>query len=419
MELTQKKRKLELKKHIATIQCANSLSLLQRKISNALLHHAYEKLLEEEEHQITVKTLCQLIGYNSHDHKIIKQALKALISTVIEWNVVDKESLEEDWNASSILASVGIKGSICTYAYSPKMKQLLYMPIMYGRVDLETQAKFKSNYGLALYENCMRYAGLPWTKWFSIDVFRKLMGVPQDKYLIFRDFKKRVIDKSVLEVNDYSDLEVTPELKREKQKVTQIRFTIKQKRKIGEGSLNNSDNKENKIALVKKLTEYGLTQTQILKIQKEYQHDYIAQKINLIESSNSFQQGKIKNLASYLLKALQEDFKVELSSKTMKQKQQKVKQKIHAEKVKQQSESEQAQLQKQHKIRSQIDNWFSALVESNQKEIIDDFEAHLKKLKLKFLLNKYRQGGLENKLIKLEFYDFIKTNFHQHLAQEV
>ena len=59
----------ELKKHAATIHCSNSLSLLQRKISNALLYHAYSELMLKSEHEITVKQLCRLIGYQGNNQR--------------------------------------------------------------------------------------------------------------------------------------------------------------------------------------------------------------------------------------------------------------------------------------------------------------------------------------------------------------
>jgi hypothetical protein len=172
-------KKQELKKHIATIHCSNTLSLLQRKISNALLHHAYDHLLTQEEHRITVKELCDLIGYQGHNHAAIKDAMKELIATVIEWNVLNENTGEEDWTASSLLASVRLKGPQCYYAYSPHMKALLHSPTIYGKVNLMIQARFKSSYGLALYENCVRYKGLPHTRWFDLAIFRSLMGVPK------------------------------------------------------------------------------------------------------------------------------------------------------------------------------------------------------------------------------------------------
>ena len=90
--LVKKEEKRELKKHAATIHCSNTLSLLQRKITNALLYHAYKELMLKDEHEITVKQLCRLIGYQGNNHAAIKDALKGLISTVIEWNLINDET---------------------------------------------------------------------------------------------------------------------------------------------------------------------------------------------------------------------------------------------------------------------------------------------------------------------------------------
>ena len=45
-QVTKNSRELELKKHINAIHCTNNLSLLQRKLFNALLFNAYPNLLE-------------------------------------------------------------------------------------------------------------------------------------------------------------------------------------------------------------------------------------------------------------------------------------------------------------------------------------------------------------------------------------
>ncbi|CAM4430691.1 MAG: hypothetical protein LEGION0398_MBIBDBAK_01346 [Legionellaceae bacterium] len=189
MNQQKDKKSKELKKHVAIIHCTNTLSLMQRKISNALLYHAFPNLLINEEHEITIKQLCNIIGYNGYNYDAIKAALKQLIATIIEWNITD-ENGEEDWSASAILASVQLKSANCKYSYSPRLRQLLSNPKMYGKINLAIQARFSSSYGLALYENCVRFIRLPYTKWFDLDTFRKIMGVHKNKYEIFRDFKR-------------------------------------------------------------------------------------------------------------------------------------------------------------------------------------------------------------------------------------
>lgn len=310
MESTGKK---ELKKHAATIHCSNTLSLLQRKISNALLYHAYKELMLKEEHEITVKQLCRLIGYHGNNHSAIRDALRSLISTVIEWNLIDAVTGAENWTASSMIASVSLEGPLCYYAYSPRMKQLLHTPSMFGKIDLVIQSKFRSSYGLALYENCIRYLGLPQTKWFEIDMFRKLMGVPAEMYVIFRDFKRRVLDKAIQEVNSYSDLVVEPEYLKEGRKVVRVRFKLSErakKKRLG------SPDSQKKIASgkpegdiwVRLVEDFGLSKKQIKQLSEAYSQEYIAEKMTIMEGSRPYQEGKVKNQAAYLLSALKNDY---------------------------------------------------------------------------------------------------------------
>jgi plasmid replication initiation protein len=316
--LENKAAKLELKKHAATIHCSNSLSLLQRKISNALLYHSYKELLLKEEHEITIKQLCNLISYSGNNHAAIKEALKGLISTVIEWNVVNDTTGAEDWTASSMIASVSLQGPLCYFAYSPRMKQLLHSPSMFAKINLYIQSRFKSSYGLALYENCIRYRGLPYTKWFDMKTFRKLMGVPMDNYVIFRDFKRRVLDKSIEEVNTYSDLLVEVELGREKRQVAKLRFALKErpkKNRLGitmdenvcdDKSLGN-DSKTSDLE-EKLIKQFGLSPRQVKNILNQYDESFVVEKMSIVESSKNYQSGKIKNCAAYFRSALKNDY---------------------------------------------------------------------------------------------------------------
>lgn len=218
----------DLKKHVAAIHSANKLSLVQRKIANALLFNAYSELANKQEHHIHIRTLCTLIGYNSNELNAIKKALVSLISTVVEWNLIDKERADNTgvWNASAIIADASIDGAVCTYSYSNKMRQLLFHPEMYGRLNMQVQARFKSSYGLVLYENCARYQNIQETPWFDMEIFRKLMGVSEDKYLAFKDFRKRVIDPAVKEVNKHSSMDISYLLKKIGRTPVAIKFHI-------------------------------------------------------------------------------------------------------------------------------------------------------------------------------------------------
>jgi len=381
----------ELKKHVAVIHSHSKITLLQRKISNALLFHAYENLLTRDEHEIQISTLTKLINYDSHDHKKIKQGLMDLLATVVEWNIVDGDKLDKEnvWNASSIIADASINGSTCTYSYSGKMRKLLHHPSVYGRLNMRVQAKFQSSYGLALYENCNRYQDIGQTPWFEIDKFRKLMGVEDSKYKIFRDFKTRVIDKSVEELNKHSSLFVEPKLKKQNRQVVAIQFIIKQ-RSIINTSLSKLNLESGSLSGILK-TEYGLSHVQIAEVISRYEESYIKQKIGIIESSSSYQSGKIKNLGKYLLCALVEDYQPvtkPLGKKTQ----------VNEKK------SEINRIEYQRYLSVRVFELLSELTPESKADLVKIFEKWLTK---SMFFRVYKEGGLENVLVKDEFIKFI------------
>lgn len=297
---------LELKKHVAVIHSSSKITLLQRKIANALLYNAYDYLDKRDEHQIHVGTLCQLIGYASNDHRTIKNSLVNLLSTVIEWNLMNDKNANEEgvWNASSIIADASIEGAICTYSYSNKMRQLLYRPNMYGRLDMQVQARFQSSYGLALYENCNRYQDIGQTPWFELAKFRKLMGVEDFKYRVFRDFKQRVLNKAVEEVNKYSPIQVSINIKKENRKVIAIQFVM-QNNALQGTLIANNDNQQLATTLQQ---QFGFTTRQVNSTLKKYEVKYVQEKIKLVSNSPSFKNGMIHNVAKYLLCALKDNY---------------------------------------------------------------------------------------------------------------
>ena len=296
----------DLKKHVATIHSANKLSLVQRKIANALLFNAYDDLLIKSEYVIHISELCRLIGYNSNEQRAIKRALVSLISTVIEWNLVDKDKLEhEEWNASAIIADASIKGPVCTYSYSNRMRKLLHSPEIYGRINMQVQSRFKSSYGLALYENCIRYHAIKMTPWLDLFVFKRLMGVEPEKYAAFKDFRKRVIDVAIKEINQHTDYQVEYQLKRVGKKVVAIKFHIG----INPVQLKEVGKRSAKTSLHTELAgQFAFQSEEVDALITQYGTDYVQQQLAGVQASKSYRDGKVKHGKAYLMAAMQGNY---------------------------------------------------------------------------------------------------------------
>lgn len=392
--MIERKKSLELKKHVAAIHSSNKLSLLQRKIANALLFNAYDELFEKNDHEIHIPTLCKLIGYDSNDHKTIKKALINLLSTVIEWNLVDGNKIDGDgiWNASSMIADASIEGSVCTYSYSNKMKKLLYRPELYGRLNMLIQAKFQSTYGLALYENCIRYQNIEQTPWFDLLTFRKLMGVEDGKYKIFRDFKNRVLKKAIEEVNEFSPVQIEALFQKQGRQVIAIQFLIK--------TVKQEKLKENlEFSLSKTLThQFGLSKTQTENILTQYEEEYILEKISIVKNSPSYTKGIIKNLAKYLIAALKEDYQPIKKTKLIVDQ--------VAKDKKQKSEGNRLEAYQRFRNKYLIQE-FQKLTKKAKTMVLNNFEKFIKKGLYHSL---YMKEGLSNLLIQDQLCRFMIEN---------
>lgn len=396
-------KNIELKKHVNAIHCSNNLTLVQRKLFNALLFNAYPNLPHKQTFEIKGKDLYKLIGYNSKDTGKLKDALLGLITIAIEWNVIDcSNGQEKKWKASSILASAELSNGICSYEYSQVMRDFLYQPEIYGKINIELVSQFKSGYGLALYENCIRYKGLTQTPWFPIDVFRKLMGVYDDKYQAFKDFKKRVLDVGVTEVNSISPIKVIPEIERVNQKVVKIRFILA--KSIDHISMVLAENIIDDELNIILIDTFGFSDGMVDEVFSKYEQNYIREKIEIIIQSENFIGGKIRGLAGYLTEALKKDYKPSRSSKILVDERRKIKEQKENDKI--QKEKDASEKYKAY-ITKKINGYITSLTSEQNQQLMDEFDEHMK-FQNSTTLNFYRKYGIDHPAVKASFNNYIK-----------
>lgn len=324
-----------LKKHIAAIHINNRLTLTQRKASNVLLYNAYENLLTARVHRIRVKDLAEAIGFNTHNLEPLKEALKTLARTVLEWNILDEDGAHEEWGATTLLAQAVIKGGFCTYAYSPDLCEKLYRPEIYALLNLSIQRKFSSGYALALYENCLRYRRVGTTGWISLDNLKRLLGLGENDayYQDFRKFNDKIIKPAVRQVNETSDLFLDAQYQRDNRRITAVRFQVSDNPQMllfaqrqaamvaaleeaseapadgpADGTTDGTtDGDETGERLREKLTAFGLSERQIRLALAMHDLPYLEGNIAVVE--RDLIAGKVQNLPAYLLAALREDYR--------------------------------------------------------------------------------------------------------------
>lgn len=410
--LIENHKNMELKKHVNAIHCSNNLTLVQRKLFNVLLFNAYADLPYKQRFEIRSNELSNLIGYNSKDTAKLKNALLGLIQIAVEWNVIDGTTGQDKrWKASSVLASAELSKGVCIYEYSQVMREFLYHPEIYGRINIDLVSKFKSSYGLALYENCIRYRGLPQTPWFSLDAFKKLMGILGDKYQEFKDFKKRVLDIAVKEVNAISPIRISTEIERVNKRVEKLRFKI-------HSQTIDDDCEKIEIPTVDHelhnllVNTFGLSQQMMNEIFTKYDNKFIKEKIAVIQQSDSFISGKIRGLAGYLVEALRKDYKHSKSSKLIIEDEKRKK-----EKHKEEEKSKEKRRQEQYKNyeTKKISSYLEKMSKSQEKKLMLDFNKYLQN-QHSIIQGWYQKHKLDHPATKAAFNIFLKESKSKQLG---
>lgn len=405
----QKKKKDEwilppLKKHVAMIQVSNDISLLQRKISNILLQNAFDDLTAKDKHTILLSSLCDRICFNSKNMDYLQEALRGLSQTTIEWNIVKENGkLSKSWGVASVLANCEVKDNVVTYSYGGVLSEKLKNPEFFTRLDLRMQQKFSSTFGLALYENCLRYADVGQTAWFSVDLLKKLLGAhTQPQYVAYKKFSERVLKKAIDEVNAVSDIQIQPEFRKESRNVVAIQFFVS---KNPQASLDLSlelPNAEINEQLEDELqTEFGLSRKQVEQLGKEYAEDYLRSKMQY--TRDYAQHHEIKSARSFLFAALSNDYQ---QSTTFMEKSQRRNQ---SNSVKAQQQVLEIRQQAVEEQKTAIEDYLSSLSESENDALAKCFAQSLSPT----LRSSYQRAGLTSRSIKMMFDAFVSKRLKE------
>ncbi|MCE8472711.1 replication initiation protein, partial [Rhodovulum sulfidophilum] len=137
-------------------------------------------------------------------------------------------------------------------------------------------------HALALYENCYRFIRTGSTGWWSLDLFRRLMGVADSPYYeVFKHLNAKVIKPAVAEVNKTSNIVVTPELRKMGRSVTDIRFRIAENPQLAILDLDDGEGLRNS-EVYARLRALGVSDRLARQWIAEHGQDYVRRKLDYV-----------------------------------------------------------------------------------------------------------------------------------------
>jgi len=180
------------------------------------------------EYSVPAKEYAELMGADKDNtYKALKQLGEMLLSKPL------KIPTPGGFAICNWFSWYEYKDGLIHCSFHPKLKPyLLQLKEQFTRYRLENILKFKSVYSIRAYELAKSWEARGEFE-ISVDELRKMFGL-EGKYKLYADLKRKVIERSVKEINKLSDIELSFKEKKLGRKVTDLVFTVKPKHKEGE-----------------------------------------------------------------------------------------------------------------------------------------------------------------------------------------
>lgn len=304
-------------------------SLVMRRLFNALLALGHEKvktmpegtvagLMREQKvmrFEASVADIKELIGQsNVGDYEGLYEALDALVSLRVVWDVLAADGGR--WsNTAGLLSQWGRNPDTnkISWAWMPDLFDMLFdRDNPYTPLDLELARKFNSKYTLALYENCFRYRSTGHTPLRPIRDWVLLIAGP-DLYQEYREFKRQVLAKAMLEMANTPSCAITVSLIEEhaprklNNKVDGLQFRVqfKAQQPLDLGPMSPTTQ-----ALHNKLKKLGVADAALKTLLVQEDPMFLERMLEMTLREHA--KGRVKNPAAWFVSAVQKRFEDEL-----------------------------------------------------------------------------------------------------------
>ena len=221
--------KKSLIKPKGTLHISNDLSRMEKLTWNVLLGNCKDKLADRGDFKIDALSLLNHLGLGDTNYSYLKKILKALNGTQVEWNVLGVDRKTE-WGVTTLLASAKLKNGVCFFEFSKELRNKIVESELYARIWFHIEKKLKGKHSITIYEFLLAYYNrkekIGDTPKLSIEDFKKAIG-KEGQYKDFKNLKRFVINPSIKDINEKSDIFVTFKTFKTGRKIEEIKFHIK------------------------------------------------------------------------------------------------------------------------------------------------------------------------------------------------
>jgi hypothetical protein len=228
-----------LKKPVNTLAIVpqnRKITALGRKAYNVMLSIAQTQGVEKESYRAPLAEIVSGIDYGSNDLELIKKHLRAMASTIVEWNSPTTGEGTQ-WTVCPLISHATIvkerNQNFLEWGYAQPLRSELLSPAVFSKLSIGMLSQMHTHAGIVLYEICTRYKNVGrtarqnWRWWLPV-----LTGQPNSERLAkteYRFFKRDTIKPAIAEVCSITDIEIELVEYKEGKSIADVQFFVKHK----------------------------------------------------------------------------------------------------------------------------------------------------------------------------------------------
>jgi len=252
--------------------------------------------------RVYLKDFVREIGTkNKNEYQRAREITKSLMEHVLE--IVESPTVVRQVNIfHEIVHNKNLP--YVEVVFHPRLKPyLLQLKEKFTAYDIRNILPLSSIYAAQIYQFLKQYSNIG-TRTFKLDELKQILGV-QHLYERYYDFKKRILIPSQKDLTQHCDLTFTFEEMRKGRKIDAIKFTIiPQNNHIPKGITAGNDDRNKDIQEL--LEGMGLSRKLSEEFVETHEEEQLKSAVDYV--LKRYDEGKVKNVAGYLKKIIEDDF---------------------------------------------------------------------------------------------------------------
>ena len=181
------------------------LRLHDKRLFNEMLANAWSEIGEGKEHRIHKNDIRAIDKNLERLEESVDRLMGTIIKTIVE---DDGEKYKRTFTFLSRIDNAIRDDGWIKYKFSDDAENMMLNSNVFARIQREVMFALSSRYSLSLYEILAKRVNLSHTQkeMFELDVFRRMLGVPEDKYKLMSHLRTRILDTAFGEVQQLTNI---------------------------------------------------------------------------------------------------------------------------------------------------------------------------------------------------------------------